>query len=203
MDESLNSIVCIKEEITKKFNKVAQIKSTAKVALGLDLGLSLGYAYALFSPKELRWHIFSQAIGSLQLDKGKSETGFTAFLRLITFLDIINPSYVFYEEVRFTPDTKTYGGKSPAIVVARVATSAEIIGALRQTVLLWANEHEVPTVGIPIGEIKRVATGSGKATKEDIINACNERFGTNFGPHDSDAADAAFVLYSGLLKLSL
>lgn len=203
MSDSLNEIVNVKEKVIARFNEVTQIKSPAKVALGLDLGLSLGYAYALYSPYELRWYIFSSAIGSLQLDKGKTETGFTAFLRLMAFLDIINPSYIFYEEVRFTPDVKTYGGKSPSIVVSRVATSAEIIGALRQTVLIWANEHGVPTVGVPIGEIKKVATGSGKATKEDIIEACNERFGTEFGPQDSDAADAAFVLYSGLLKLSL
>jgi len=175
--------------------------SSDKRALGLDLGLHLGFAYALFSEAEKTWYMFPQGIGVVDLAPNRYETGFTCFLRLQEILNIVNPAVIFYELVKFTPMFEA--DVSPQAVVARVATSIELLGALRQTVLLWATDHGVPTIGIPIQVIKKTATGSGKANKKDIIEACNKMFKTDLSVDlagADDAADAAFVLYSGLLN---
>lgn len=47
---------------------------------------------------------------------------------------------------------------------------------------------------VPIGTVKKVATGSGKADKEQMIAAAKDRWGIKL---TSDEADAAFVAVTG------
>jgi len=168
-------------------------------ALGLDLGLNCGYAYALYSNKEKCWYMFPQAIGVLDLSPTRYDVGFNCFVRLQELLSTIKPRLLFYEAIRFTPSFDT--DVTPNVVVRRVAAPFELLVSLQQTLLLYANDHGIPAIAIPTQVIKRVATGSGRAKKEQIVRRCNELFKTAFTEDMvgmDNAADAAFVLYAGL-----
>lgn len=47
---------------------------------------------------------------------------------------------------------------------------------------------------VPIGTLKKHATGSGSAKKPQMIAAANARWGLSLGPEDEDEADALCVL---------
>ncbi len=123
----------------------------APIALGLDFGLNLGFAYGIYSKSRKKWYILPEAIGVLDLHTGRYESGSTCFLKLRNFLNTIKPSIVFYEDVKFTPSFAE--DVSPGVVVSRVATSAELLSSLRQTCLLWAEDYDVPFIPIPLKAI--------------------------------------------------
>lgn len=174
-----------------------------RIALGLDFGLNCGFAFSIYSATRKRWYMFPHLIGVLDLNAGRYESKSISFLLLRQFLSTANPSLIFYEDVKFTPPADLFSSTSS--VVARVASSSELLSSLRVVALLWAEDHNVPFLGIPIGTIKKLATGSGRANKAAMIQACNNQFGTELDEsaagHDN-AADAAFILYSGLLNYS-
>ena len=172
-----------------------------RLALGLDFGLNLGYAFAVYSNTRKKWYMFPHMIGVLDLNAGRYESKSISFLLLRQFLSLANPSVIFYEDVKFTPPAEYLS--STAEVVARVASASELLSSLRAVALLWAEDHNVPFLGIPIGTIKRIATGSGRANKAAVIRACNSQFGTTLDesmPGSDNAADAAFITYAGLLN---
>lgn len=175
--------------------------SGTKTAIGLDFGMNCGFAYAIYSDKQEKWYMFPQMISVVDLNTTRYESKSTCFLLLRQLLHLIHPDVIFYEDVKFTPSTN-YSSNAGAIV-ARVSTSIELLSSLRAVALLWAEDNNVPFVGIPIQVIKKTATGSGRANKQQIIEACNKMFGTSLsdtGPGHDNAADAAFVLYSGLVN---
>jgi len=49
--------------------------------------------------------------------------------------------------------------------------AAHVYGGIIAVIQMVAMEHNIPTVGIPVGTIKKRATGSGRATKEEMIAA--------------------------------
>lgn len=71
---------------------------------------------------------------------------------------------------------------------------------MKVTVATWAQENNLLGMGFAIATIKKFATGSGKASKEDMIAAANRMLGTAFdqSKYKSDGldnvCDAAFVL---------
>lgn len=172
-----------------------------RLALGLDFGLNCGFAFAIYSNSRKRWYMFPHMIGVLDLSAGRYESKSTSFLLFRQFLSLANPSVIFYEDVKFTPPAELYSSTSE--IVARVASASELLSSFRAVALLWAEDHNIPFIGIPIGTIKRIATGSGRANKAAMIQACNKQFGTTLeegAPGSDNAADAAFILYAGLLN---
>ena len=173
-----------------------------KVALGLDLGTNCGYAYSIIRP-DGTWDFQPWYMGLWDLSTGRYDSGNLGFLRLRCFLTRVCPDIVFMEEVRYTP-AEAVNRYNAARIVARAATSAELLGAFKQTVSLWCNDHDVHCAGIPIGTIKKRATGRGNANKTQMIEACNEEFQTNFDVEGYETtgvdniADAAWVLRCGL-----
>jgi len=202
--KTLNDIALILDSTQESIPIVKQLSpKDSPRAIGLDFGLNLGFAYAFTQVKSTpsAWYIFPQAIGVLNLDQSRYESGSTIFLRLRDLLNVVSPSIIFYEDVKFTPSFDE--SVNVNIVVRRMAAPFELLTALRQTCLLWAEDHNIPMFGISIGTIKKTATGSGKANKFAVITACNEKFKTEFDPDTrgvDNAADAAFVLYAGLLQ---
>lgn len=150
----------------------------SRLVLGLDLGSSCGYCYCHCRPGG-RCEFRPEYVGILDLSAGSYDSGAIRFLRLRHFLAAIRPNLVVYENVKFTP-SEALTKFSAARVMARAATSSELIGAFRATVVTWCEEHEVPCVGVGISEIKRRATGKGNAGKEAMIQACNQALGTDF-----------------------
>ena len=126
-----------------------------KIALGLDLGTLCGYAYAVCRP-DGTWETNPWYMGLWDLSTGRYDTGNLGFLRLRCFLAEVRPSIVFYEDVKFTP-SEAISKYNASRVMARAATSSELIGAFKQTLCLWCEDHGVHCTGIPIDTIKNIA----------------------------------------------
>jgi hypothetical protein len=180
------------EELGEKVSN-GRVEGT-KTVLGLDLGTNCGYSYCFIHNKlGDKPRIYA---GQLDLSAGPYDSGAIRFLRLRHFLSAIKPDLIAYEDVRYTPSVK--GFMSAGALLARAAPACEWFGALKATVSTWAEENGVPCTGIPIGSIKKRATGKGNANKVDIIKACNNEFGFDFdheGYESSGADNVADSVY--------
>jgi len=169
--------------------------------LGLDLGSNCGVAvYDYFPGKKLlqdklqlfQWDLSTQGL----------ESGAARFVRLRAFLNITAPDVVGYEDVKYTPPNAFFLNKKFGIpaVLSRVAKASEVLGGMKVTVATWAEESEILANGFAIGTIKKFATGSGKASKEEMIAAASKTLGASFDATKykstgiDNVVDAAFVL---------
>ena len=180
-----------------------------RLALGLDLGTTTGIAYTYFVPGEpYEVGLHTTAFGQWDLSAGPHDSGAIRFVRLRQFLAVLQPAAVFFEDVRFVP-AETPNLISMAAILARVARPIEFLGALKATVGSWCEEHDIPCAGIPIGTIKKRATGHGNANKVEVIDACNELFKAGLDPEGyetsgaDNVADACFCLLCGIESYSM
>jgi hypothetical protein len=139
--------------------------------LALDLGTTTGWALS-------KGGITS---GTISFRPGRFEGGGMRFLRFTKWLDEMDAtvggiSAVYFEEVnRHTGvrDAHAYGG---------------FLG----TLTAWCEAGSVPYSGVPVGTIKKHATGKGNAKKDAVIAAMRERGHT---PADNNEADALALLH--------
>ena len=82
---------------------------------------------------------------------------------------------VYFEEVRFH----------------RGVTAAHAYGGYLAHLTAWAEMFKIPYRGVPVGTIKRHATGRGNADKEAVIAAVRA---LGFDPADDHEADALALL---------
>jgi hypothetical protein len=180
-----------------------------RLALGLDLATTAGYAVTYFVPGEpytpgLRTTVF----GQWDLSAGPHDSGAIRFVRLRQFLAVIRPDVVFYEDTRHVP-AETPNLINLTAILARAARPIEFMGALKATVGTWCEEHDIPCQGIPIGAIKKRATGRGNADKVAVIAACNELFQAGLDPEGyetsgvDNVADACFCVLLGVESYSM
>jgi hypothetical protein len=71
--------------------------------------------------------------------------------------------------------------------------ASHIYGGLMATLTAWAELRGVPYEGVPVGTIKRHATGKGNADKDAMIAAARAR-ARGFSPADDNEADAIALL---------
>ncbi|PWG16108.1 hypothetical protein DFK10_13660 [Salibaculum griseiflavum] len=69
--------------------------------------------------------------------------------------------------------------------------AAHVYGGLMATLTAWAEMRGVPYEGVPVGTIKRHATGKGNANKDAMIAAARAR---GVSPADENEADAIAIL---------
>jgi Holliday junction resolvasome RuvABC endonuclease subunit len=74
--------------------------------------------------------------------------------------------------------------------------AAHVHGGLLATLTSWCEQRSLPYQGVPVGTIKRFATGKGNADKQAMIAAVRER---GFEPADDNEADAIAILLWALL----
>ena len=182
------------------------IRTGQPMALGLDLATMTGYACCCFNPEEpitvdrLRP---SLVMGQFDLSAGQYDSGASRFVTLRQMLYKLKPSIIFYEQVRNTP-VLAAGPMNLHAVMGRVYTAAKLAGALTGNVSSWAEEKDIPCVGLEIAHIKKRATGKGNASKTDMIEAANSVFGSDLSVEGyettgaDNVADALFVLLLGL-----
>lgn len=134
----------------------------------LDLGTTVGFACA-----NRKGGRFS---GSRHLKPGKHENWAARFAKFSEMLDqfatVEEVDAVFYEEVRRhngTDAAHVYGG---------------FIGALGS----WCDARGVAMTGVPVGTIKKFATGKGNCGKNAMIAAALEKWGVPVA--DDNEADA-------------
>lgn len=99
------------------------------------------------------------------------------WIRFRKFLDLLdNIDLVAFEEVR------RHAG----------VTAAHVYGAMVATITAWAETYKIQYVSVPVGTIKKFATGKGNADKEQMIEACVNKL--NKQPIDDNEADALWIL---------
>lgn len=70
--------------------------------------------------------------------------------------------------------------------------AAHAYGGFLATLTSWCEHHEIAYQGVPVGTIKKHATGKGNASKEQMLAAARER---GHEPADDNQADALCLLY--------
>nr|WP_188903110.1 hypothetical protein [Caldovatus sediminis] len=140
--------------------------------LALDLGSTLGWAVRLADG--------TITSGTASFRPGRFEGGGMGWLRFRRWLDSMGSSAgplgsVVFEEVRRHAGT----------------TAAHVYGGFLAHLTAWCESSGVPYQGVPVGTIKRFATGKGNAGKDAVIAAMRAR---GFAPADDNEADALALL---------
>lgn len=147
-----------------------------RTLLALDLGTTTGWA--LHGADGL---ITS---GTVSFRPGRFDGGGMRYLRFSNWLGELDRlsgliAAIWFEEVRRHAGTD----------------AAHVYGGLMATLTAWAELRGVPYEGVPVGTIKRFATGKGNANKEAMIAAARSR---GFSPADDNEADAIAILFWAL-----
>ena len=153
---------------------------TTPTLLALDLGTTLGWAMR-FSGEVVS--------GAEHFKVGRFEGGGMRYLRFVRWLDELwrfagRPSALYFEEVRRH----------------RGVDAAHVYGGFLAQLTAWCERHGVPYQGVPVGTIKKFATGKGNADKAAMIAAA-QRWGGR--PEDDNEADALALLHWAMSQESL
>jgi Holliday junction resolvasome RuvABC endonuclease subunit len=70
--------------------------------------------------------------------------------------------------------------------------AAHAYGGFMGQLTAWCEHHGIPYRGVPVGTIKRHATGKGNAGKDEVLAAMRQR---GHAPADDNEADALAILY--------
>jgi len=144
--------------------------------LTLDLGSKTGWA--------LRQTDGTITSGTVEFRPGRFEGGGMTFVRFKNWLNEVNRfagpiAGIWFEEV-----------------MSHVGTiAAQTYGSFHGHLTAWAEEQKIPYRGVPVGTIKRHATGKGNAPKIKMIEAMRQKGHT---PADDNAADALAIMYWAL-----
>ena len=123
----------------------------------------------------------SPAVSILALDLGHDLfTNPTNPLRFRKWLNQLGESDVILQAVYFE-EVRRHAGTD----------AAHIYGGFLACLSAWCEEHAIAYQGVPVGTIKRHATGKGNADKAAVIAALRER---GFSPTDDNEADALAIL---------
>jgi Holliday junction resolvasome RuvABC endonuclease subunit len=147
-------------------------RSTRLVVLALDLGTTTGWA--------LRSRDGQIAHGFVNFKPQRFEGGGMRYLRFKRWLSEITGAVgeihsVYFEEVR------RHSG----------VDAAHVYGGLMATLTTWCEHHNVPYQGIPVGTIKKHATGKGNAGKAEVIASMRAK---GHPVTDDNEADALALL---------
>ena len=147
-----------------------------RTLLALDLGTTTGWAL----------HGVDGLItsGTVSFRPGRFDGGGMRYLRFSNWLGELDRlsgpiAAIWFEEVRRHAGTD----------------AAHVYGGLMATLTAWAELRGVPYEGVPVGTIKRFATGKGNANKDAMIAAVRAR---GFSPADDNEADAIAILFWAL-----
>jgi Holliday junction resolvasome RuvABC endonuclease subunit len=144
-----------------------------RTILALDLGTHTGWA--------LLTRDNAITSGTEVFKPGRFEGGGMRYLRFKRWLTEIKQcadgvDALYFEEVRRHASTD----------------AAHLYGGFLATLTSWCEHHQIPYQGVPVGTIKKHATGKGNAAKEDMIRAMQAK---GFRPLDDNEADALALLH--------
>lgn len=150
--------------------------------LALDLGTTTGWA--------LRSAQGPIAHGFVSFKSQRFEGGGMRYLRFRRWLDDLRDTVcrtgtsrgidaLYFEEVR-----RHLG-----------VDAAHVYGGLLATLTAWCEHHQIPYQGVPVGTIKRHATGKGNASKAEVIAAIRS---LGHPVTDENEADALALLHCAL-----
>jgi len=151
--------------------KVDEVRKSfgEKSRLAIDPGTKCGWA--------LRTEAGITLHGTWDLAPRRHEGGGMRFLKLVRLLgDIGRVDEVAYEEVRGHKGTD----------------AAQIYGGIVAHLTAWCESLGIPYQGVPVGTIKKHATGKGNADKAAMVKAAVAKFGPTV--EDDNQADALWLL---------
>ncbi|MGO4917460.1 crossover junction endodeoxyribonuclease RuvC [Pseudogemmobacter sp. W21_MBD1_M6] len=151
---------------------MTQPTQTPHTILALDLGTTTGWA--------VRGYDGLITSGTASFKPRRFDGGGMRYLRFTNWLTEIDRlsgpiEAIHYEEVRRHAGTD----------------AAHVFGGLMAVLTSWAELRGVPYQGVPVGTIKKYATGHGGAPKQAMIAAARAR---GFSPADDNEADAIAIL---------
>ena len=149
---------------------------TLGAILALDLGTTTGWA--------MRGHDGLITSGTASFRPRRFDGGGMRYLRFVNWLTELDQlagpiATIWFEEVRRHAGTD----------------AAHVYGGLMATLTAWAEMRGVPYQGVPVGTIKKHATGKGNASKAMMIEAAQAR---GHRPVDDNEADAIAILHWAL-----
>jgi len=141
--------------------------------LALDLGTTTGWA--------LRDRTGRITSGGHSFKPQRFEGGGMRYLRFGRWISEIQTSvselqFLYFEEVRRHASTD----------------AAHAYGGFLATLTAWCEHHGIPYQGVPVGTIKKHATGKGNASKGEMMAAMRAR---GYLPADDNEADALALLH--------
>lgn len=139
--------------------------------LCLDLGTNTGWA--------IRQPDGQITSGTMEFRPGRFEGGGMRYLRFkhwLTEMKQCGVGMVIFEEVR------NHKG----------IDASHAYGGFMATLTAWCEHHEIPYQGVPVGTIKRHATGKGNASKDEVMEAMRRK---GHDPVDDNASDALAILH--------
>ena len=140
--------------------------------LALDLGTTTGWAMRLADG--------SIVSGTMEFKPGRYEGGGMRFLRFRTWLDHLEAGAKTIDLLHFE-EVRRHAGTD----------AAHIYGGFLAHLTAWCELKKIPYQGVPVGTIKRHATGKGNASKDAVIAAMRSK---GFNPEDDNEADALAIL---------
>jgi crossover junction endodeoxyribonuclease RuvC len=143
------------------------------VILCLDLGGKTGWAM-----KQTDGQITS---GTIEFKPGRFEGGGMPFVRFKSWLDEVQSFAGPIQSIHFEEVRRHLG-----------TTAAHVYGGFLACLTSWCEARMIPYEGIPVGTIKRFATGKGNAGKAMVIQAMKS-LGHN--PADDNESDALAILH--------
>ncbi len=147
-----------------------------KNILALDLGTTTGWA--------LSGQTHPVTSGSENFKPQRFEGGGMRYLRFKRWLTEIKQSVDTLDSVYFEEVRRHVG-----------VDAAHAYGGFLATLTAWCEHHQIPYQGVPVGTIKKHATGKGNASKDDMIAAAKAR---GFDPVDDNESDALALLHWAL-----
>ena len=171
--EGADALSPLRREMTQLINPVTASRT---VVLAIDLGTTTGWA--------------------MRTMEGQLTHGFTSFrpsryegggMRYLRFKRWLSETHhlasdihsVYFEEVR------RHAG----------VDAAHVYGGLLATLTSWCEHHNIPYQGVPVGTIKRHATGKGNASKTEVMDAMRS---LGHQVTDDNEADALALLHWAL-----
>ena len=144
-----------------------------RTLLALDLGTTTGWA--------LRSSDRRIVSGTQSFKPQRFEGGGMRFLRFVRWLDELQTlsgglQQLAFEEVRRHASTD----------------AAHAYGGFLGQLTAWCEQRAIPYQGVPVGTIKKHATGKGNANKDTMLDAVR-RWG--YAPIDDNEADALALLH--------
>lgn len=150
--------------------------------VGIDLGTHTGYAFCTDDVPRIAFS------GVQDFTPRRHEGGGMRFMRFGLWLDEFlagDHVIVFYEEVA------SHKG----------VHAAHIYGGLLALLTEHCEKNDIPYLGLPVGTVKKFATGRGNASKNDMMAHAETKFGGSVESHDQ--ADALWILALGLRELGV
>ena len=144
--------------------------------LALDLGTQTGWA---LSSRDA-----SITSGSQSFKPQRFEGGGMRFLRFKRWLTDIKQCSDGIDQVVFE-EVRRHAG----------VDAAHAYGGFMGQLTAWCEHHQIPYQVIPVGTVKKHATGKGNASKDEMVAAVRAR---GHAPADDNEADAIALLYLAL-----